>query len=132
MNEIPIVIARRPCSAAGGHPLPCPWRRDTAGTSPMPARLATEDFRVFCGTAERPAPMDSGMFVCHKSLPLEDGGRPILCAGWLAAVGRHHLGVRIAVAMGIIPGDALAPRPDGPPLFDTFDEMVAGHTFTDR
>lgn len=134
MSEAPFTLAGRPCSAAGHGPLPCPWRRDTAGTVPMPARLASADFRRLCGTDEQPAPPDAGWFICHKTRADEDDdqGVPIICAGWLAAVGRHHIGVRLAVNLGLIPPEKLTHAPGGPPLFSSFDEMAAGHTFIDR
>ena len=124
MTEPHVEVAGRPCSASR-YSLPCPWRRDTAGSRLMPPRLATEDFRRFCGTEQQEAPPDAGFFICHKSQP----GRPIVCAGWLAAVGHHHIGVRLAVCLGWIPADRLENPPDGPPLFSTFEAMVAGHIF---
>jgi hypothetical protein len=101
----------------------------------MPARLASRDFARHCGTPQRPVDLNSGVFVCHKTRSEEDDeepGRPIICAGWLAAVGRHSLLVRVAVRLGLIPRAALHPDPAGPPLFSSFTEMVAGHTFIDR
>lgn len=121
------VVRRRPCDA--GATLPCPWRRDTAGAVFMPGRLATGDFGRYCGTAEQPAGLDAGMFVCHKS---KNRRRPTVCAGWLAAVGRHHLGVRLAVILGMIPAEALAPAPGWPGLFESHAAMVVGHRFVDR
>lgn len=135
MSEAPpFTVAGRPCSAAGPHSLPCPWRRDTAGTKRMPARLATEDFGQLCGTAEHPVRPDTGWFICHKSSEREpdEAGRPLICAGWLAAVGRHHLGVRLAVLWGWLPPEKLENPPGGPPLFSSFEEMAAGHTFVGR
>ena len=60
------------------------------------------------------------MFACHKSAE----GKEIACAGWLAIEGHDHLGVRLAVVSGRIPGEALEPKPAWPGLFGGYDEMV--------
>jgi hypothetical protein len=61
------------------------------------------------------------MFACHKS----PEGREYACAGWLAAVGHHHLGVRLAVITGRLDAAALEPGADWPALFESFGEMAA-------
>jgi hypothetical protein len=61
------------------------------------------------------------MFACH----LSPQGAEYACAGWLATVGRDHLGVRLAVATGRLDPAVLDPRPGWPPLFDTYEEMAA-------
>jgi hypothetical protein len=72
--------------------------------------------------AERnpPASLDASLFACHKS----PEGREEACAGWLATVGIEHLGVRVAVATGQLPAEALAPGENWPDLHETYDEMV--------
>jgi hypothetical protein len=67
------------------------------------------------------------LFACHKSVE----GRDQACAGWLAAVGHRHLGVRLAVATGRLPGSVLTPGDDWPPLFDTYQEMAASQAAED-
>lgn len=49
-------------------------------------------------------------------------GKEIPCAGWLAAVGYEHIGVRVLMAFGDIPPEALEPRPG---LFLSYEEMEA-------
>jgi hypothetical protein len=51
-------------------------------------------------------------------------GREVACAGWLAVVGREHLAVRFAVAVGRLSPAALEPAPDWPALFSTYTEMA--------
>ncbi|KQW13723.1 hypothetical protein ASD08_30910 [Streptomyces sp. Root369] len=61
------------------------------------------------------------MFACHKTRE----GREKACAGWLASVGREHVGVRVAVAQGRLPASALTPGAGWPRLFTSFTEMAA-------
>ncbi len=61
------------------------------------------------------------MFACHRA---PEGGE-YACAGWLAAVGHHHLGVRVAVITGRLDPAALEPGEDWPALFETYEEMAA-------
>lgn len=65
-------------------------------------------------------PWGAPMFACHKS---PEGGERA-CASWLAKVGEEHIGVRLAVVMGRLDPAALEPKPDWPPLFDSYEEMV--------
>jgi hypothetical protein len=60
------------------------------------------------------------MFACHKTAE----GREIACAGWLAVVGHHHLGVRFAVAMGRLDAAVLVSGPDWPMLYGSYSEMA--------
>ncbi|MCV7208359.1 hypothetical protein H7J75_06775 [Mycolicibacterium canariasense] len=60
------------------------------------------------------------MFACHKSVE----GRDEACAGWLAAAGAEHLGVRLAVVTGRLPAEYLTPNQGWPELFDSYDEMA--------
>jgi hypothetical protein len=61
------------------------------------------------GTPGREAPAGAPMFAGHAS---KEGGE-YACAGWLAAVGHEHLGVRLAVAMGRLDPAALSPARAG-------------------
>ncbi|MYR58330.1 hypothetical protein GTY54_19525 [Streptomyces sp. SID625] len=61
------------------------------------------------------------MFACHKT----PEGREKACAGWLAAVGHEHVGVRLAVAQRRLPREALTPGDDWPLLFTSYTEMAA-------
>lgn len=104
--------AQRPC-------VECPWRVDVKpGQFPAHRYDALQDT---VGTAGQEAPIGAPMFACHKSTE----GRERACAGWLAVTGRGHLGVRVAVATGRIPVDALGPGADWPELHRDYDEMVA-------
>ncbi|MEU0489945.1 DUF6283 family protein [Nocardiopsis sp. NPDC006139] len=112
MNETP----RRffPCGE-------CPWRKDAA------PRFTEEQFEQMASScADRDTgyqPMPGEMwFACHKgqvAAPEEDTA----CAGWLAMEGHAHVGVRVAVASGRLPSDALAPGEGWPDLFESFAEM---------
>lgn len=50
------------------------------------------------------------------------------CAGWLAAVGYEHLGIRFKLSTGSIPPEAMQPGDDWPPLFDNYAEMAAAQS----
>lgn len=98
----------------------CPWRRDTT-----PGQFPACRYDALRTTSEQQPGAEPGfdapMFACHKS----PEGREEACAGWLAAVGHRHLGVRLAVATGRLPATALTPGGDWPPLFDTYRDMAA-------
>lgn len=47
-----------------------------------------------------------------------------LCAGWLAVVGRDHLGVRFAVLTGRLPEEVLEPGRRWPQLYKSFTDML--------
>lgn len=98
----------------------CPWRRDVPeGLYPViPSTAAAVQ-----GGPGAEAPMDAPIVACHKSPEGDD----LPCAGWLAVAGVDHLGVRLAVAQGRIPPEALRPGEDWPELVDSFAEMVARH-----
>jgi len=68
------------------------------------------------------------MFACHKS----PDGREEACAGWLAAVGVDHLGVRMAVLSGRLEPEDLQPGPDWPPLFSSYAAMAATQAAPDE
>lgn len=102
---------RKPCPD-------CPWRKD----SPV-GQFPPERYEALAATAGRrgnEAGLTAPIFACHQSTQNRDQA----CAGWLAQVGGEHLGIRMAVATGRIPGDALAPGDDWPELFDTYEEMA--------
>lgn len=109
-SEIP--HQRQPCAN-------CPWRRDAPVGEFAAQRY--EQLRSAVGGPGAEAGLDAPIFACHKSVP----GRDRACAGWLAVAGVDHLGMRLAVAMGRLPAEVLAPGSDWPELFSTFDEMVA-------
>ena len=68
--------------------------------------------------------LSAPMFGCHKS----PEGREYACAGWLAVAGADHLGVRLAVAMRTLPGEALSPGADWPELYGSYEEMRAANS----
>lgn len=97
----------------------CPWSRDTPpGEFPL-ARY--EALRSTVGSPGNEVPLCGPLFACHKTP--EGGEEP--CAGWLAAVGHQHLGVRLAVITGRLDPATLAPRPGWPELFTDYDELIA-------
>ncbi|WP_249040601.1 DUF6283 family protein [Nocardia cyriacigeorgica] len=107
----PLRHRRRPCAE-------CPWRRDVA-----PGQFSAERFAdMACtrGGPGREAGLDAPMFACHKSAE----GYEQACAGWLAAVGYHHLGVRLAIAAGRLDPDALEPGDGWPRLFESYAAMT--------
>lgn len=77
--------------------------------------------RVTSGSPGAEAALGAPMFACHMS---PEGGE-YACAGWLAVVGRDHLGVRLAVATGRLDPAVLDPQPGWPDLFDSYEEMAA-------
>lgn len=103
---------RHPCAE-------CPWRHDTP-----PGKFATERYealRSTVGTRGAEIAIGGPMFACHMS---RDGAEDA-CAGWLAVAGYEHLTVRLAIAQGALPATVLDPAPGWPPLFATYDEMIA-------
>ena len=100
----------------------CPFRRDTE-----PGQFPACRYQALQDTAGRPgheAPLGAPLFACHKS----PDGREEACAGWLAVAGYDHLGVRLAVAMGRLPGAALMPGEDWPELFGSYVETAAAQS----
>jgi hypothetical protein len=97
----------------------CPWSRATTpGEFPLERY---ESLRATVGAPGAEASLYTPMFACHKT----PEGREQPCAGWLAAVGREHIGVRVAVATGRLDPGVLDPRPGWPELFTDYDELVA-------
>lgn len=107
-------MSRRPCAE-------CPWVAATPPGQFPPERYAA--LRATTGSPGREAWLDAPWFGCHKAREGED----FYCAGWLAAVGVEHLGVRVAVARGAVDVAALAPGPDWPPLHASYEELEAVH-----
>lgn len=64
------------------------------------------------------------MMACHLDQP--DTAHPIrLCAGYLAVVGRDHLGVRLKVMAGHLPETVLDPGEGWPALYESLEVMRA-------
>jgi hypothetical protein len=106
-----IACRPRPCAE-------CPWVKATP-----PGQFPAERFealRATTGEAGNEAPFGAGMFACHKSAE----GKEMPCAGWLAAVGYESITVRVNIALGAIPVEALSPGANWPELHETYDEMV--------
>lgn len=124
--------ARRPC-------VECPWRQDVE-----PGQFPADRYDHLAATSApfRPPPIDhtdpeaaiaqaaeithagleTPMFACHKS----PEGAEYACAGWLASgAANDHLRIRLMLATGALPREAMRPGPDWPPLFDSYDEMAA-------
>lgn len=96
----------------------CPWLTTTEpGQFPAERYAAIRDTTVNADGGH--AGLGDPIFACHKST--EDA--PLPCAGWLAAVGRDSVTVRVLVATGEIPVSALDPGDDWPDLFPTYDAM---------
>mgnify|MGYP003545231289 CR=1 FL=1 len=110
-DACPFRTPKRPCGN-------CPWVTDTP-PGEFPAERY-EALRSTTGGAGREAQIGDPMFACHHSAE----GDEYPCAGWLAAVGYFHLGVRFAVIRGAIPSEALRPGEDWPELFESYDDMA--------
>lgn len=96
----------------------CPWRKDTAMT------IDAEAAEAVCGTPERPLMPGEAMMPCHKKY---DGVDQNLCAAWLALYGWHHIGVRLMIANGDIPPEALEVNPDWPELHPDVQSIKETH-----
>jgi hypothetical protein len=66
------------------------------------------------------------MFGCHKGAPGTD--EDLACAGWLAVFGHRHPTVRLAVVTGRLPGEALAPGANWPPLHESWHDVIEAQT----
>lgn len=80
------------------------------------------------GLPGREVPLGGPLWACHTSTE----GRDMLCASWLARVGLDHLSIRLAVAAGRIPAEALAPGEDWPSLYGSFDSLAAANGHATR
>lgn len=103
---------RRPCTA-------CPWRTDTDLT------LFSRDDMVKLARADQGRDqLGSPLMGCHLDQP--GTAHPLrLCAGWLAAVGPEHLGVRMQVICERLPVGVLEPGRDWPELFESLEQLLA-------
>lgn len=109
------MAARRPCTE-------CPWRVDVEPGQFPPERY--EELRRTTGRPGAEVGWDAPRFACHKS----PDGREFECAGWLAAVGYEHLGVRISLARGTVDPEAMTPGSDWPELHKSYDDdLLAVH-----
>ncbi len=112
---------------------PCPIRADNADNPD--AKFSAERWDALrCtvrdpDTGQQPMPGDP-LFGCHKGQP-GDPDCDLACAGWLVQFGEDHVGVRLAVARGLLPDTALEPGPNWPPLHPDWDAVVAAQTATD-
>jgi hypothetical protein len=91
---------RRPCAE-------CPWSKETP-----PGQFPRSRYEEIAGTSGSPGddrPLGTPMFACHMTIE----GREVPCAGWLVAIGLHHLTVRLLVAEGELPAEVLRPGPTG-------------------
>lgn len=106
----------------------CPVRSDNAD-NPR-SKFVTSRWDELHGTIDDgtggTAPYGTPMFGCHKGEPGTNDD--LACAGWLAAFGWRNVTVRLAVAFGRLDQAALEPGENWPPLYDTWDAMVAGQT----
>lgn len=112
MHRHPIEPPSRPCAS-------CPWSRTTP-----PGQFSLERYEALRATVGSPGheiKPGEPLFSCHKAA--EGKERP--CAGWLVAVGWHHLTVRLWVTLGRLRPDALRAKPGWPELFYDYDELVA-------
>lgn len=100
----------------------CPWRIErTAQDIPLFSLDKAERLAGTCPNAEGFGPdFGATWFACHQSRD----GKEIPCAGWLAAVGDAHPGVRFAVMRGHISPQALEPGDDWPALHETFQQVI--------
>jgi hypothetical protein len=107
----PLPYAKRPCTA-------CPWRIDA-----RPGRFPAERWAALVATVDSgtgSAPLGAPFFACHTT----PEGREQLCAGWLAQEGHGHVGIRVAVLQGRLPGEVLKPGEHWPALHATFGAAV--------
>lgn len=103
---------KRPCAN-------CPFRLDVEPGEFSAERYA--ELRATCRhEATVQAPLGAPMFACHKS---PEGGE-FACAGWLAVEGLNHIGVRVALAHGDLPREAMEPGADWPDLYPSYEEMA--------
>lgn len=102
----------------------CPWRLDV-----IPGEFTADRFDYMATTVGEPGrevPLGGPLWACHTSRESQD----MVCASWLARVGFDHLTVRLAVATGRIPTEALRPGEDWPTLYDSFEGLAAANGVT--
>lgn len=96
---------------------PCPWKRDA-----VPGEFSAERYECLAVTSGNGVAFGAPMFGCHRGEPGTDAD--LACAGWLAVAGREHPSVRLAVAFGRLPADALEPGENWPDLYESYAEMA--------
>jgi hypothetical protein len=107
----------------------CPVRCDNAGNpkSKFPAaKWADLRASIDDGTGGS-AGLNAPLFGCHKGAPGTDAD--LACAGWLAVFGERNLSVRLALLTGRLSPAVLEPGVNWPPLYDSWEAMVAGQTW---
>ncbi|MFJ6438188.1 DUF6283 family protein [Streptomyces sp. NPDC091416] len=106
---------KRPCTR-------CPWDRRADLTE-----FSDKDMDMLRQANGRPAamaPMNAPIVSCHQDQPgTAHAWR--WCAGFLAVVGNHHLGVRLAITMEALPPEVVQAGADWPELFADLDELLA-------
>lgn len=105
----------KPCAS-------CPWRLDKDARDIPNFDMEKAEGLAACCPDRRGFGPDFGatLFACHQS---KDGAE-IACAGWLAAVGNRHPGVRLAVVMHRLSPEALRPGADWPEIHPTYDDVL--------
>lgn len=106
---------KRPCTK-------CPWLTSTDLTE-----FSDEDMDMLRQANGRPgaeAPVGAPIVACHRDQP---GTAHAMrwCAGFLAVVGEQHLGVRLALAFGALPPQAVRPPARWPQLYRDLDALIA-------
>jgi hypothetical protein len=75
------------------------------------------------GVAGSEAAPNAPTMSCHRDQP-GTAHAMRLCAGWLAVVGPHHLGVRMAILAGRLPDDALVVGQNWPELRESLNHLL--------
>lgn len=97
----------------------CPWRKDAPlGVWPRERWLTLA--RTCRGDGQL-------IFACHKS-PQD---APRVCLGWAAVEGDGAVGVRHALRLRKLDLAAVYARPEGIPLYESFDAMLAANGVLD-
>jgi hypothetical protein len=111
----------RPC-------IECPWRRDAE-----PGKFSPVEFARMRATVEQPPGGFTGdlgdlppVFACHMAAPTAKR-ESVACAGALAVCGLDNLTIRLGLALGRVPPEAVAPGAGWPALFASFEEMTAAN-----
>lgn len=106
----------------------CPIRSDNIHNpqSKFPAQRWAELTSTVCAPDGGSPQLGDAMFGCHKGAPGTD--EDLACAGWLARFGENHMSVRLAIAIGRLPVEALTPRVDWPPLHETWEAVIDAQT----
>lgn len=108
---------RRPCAS-------CPWRVDQdASTIPNFRLDLAEGLAATCPSEVGELMPGQPMFACHQSRP----GAEVVCAGWLAVEGWHHMGARLMAMTGEYPAEAFHPgaaRDGWPELHERYGDVL--------